>query len=90
VIYQEPEIVPGVGVAENIWVGELPQRAASSNRRRLNDLVRADLARYGFEHALPTRLMGDELSLPSASWSRSCGPSEQRPRPRPRRAQPRR
>ncbi len=62
VIYQEPEIVPGVGVAENIWVGELPQRAGFVDRRRLNELVRADLARYGFEHALPTRLMGDELS----------------------------
>ena len=26
VIYQEPEIVPGIDVAENIWVGELPKR----------------------------------------------------------------
>ena len=25
VIYQEPEIIPGVDVAENIWVGELPK-----------------------------------------------------------------
>src|SRR4051812_9407249 len=27
VIYQEPEIIPHVSVAENIYVGELPRRA---------------------------------------------------------------
>ena len=35
VIYQEPEIVPGVDVAENIWVGELPKRFGLLDRRKL-------------------------------------------------------
>jgi len=62
VIYQEPEIVPGVDVAENIWVGELPMRRGFLDRRRLNETVRRDLAEYGFEGVLPTRLMGNQLS----------------------------
>jgi ABC-type sugar transport system ATPase subunit len=62
VIYQEPEIVPGVDVAENIWVGELPRRNGFIDRRKLDDLVREDLRRYGFEQVLPVGLMGDELS----------------------------
>ena len=62
VIYQEPEIVPGVDVAENIWVGELPLTRGFVDRRRLGRLVREDLRRYGFESALPTNLMGDTLS----------------------------
>ena len=32
VIYQEPEIIPGVDVAENIWAGELPKRLGFLNR----------------------------------------------------------
>ena len=39
VIYQEPEIVPGVDVAENIWVGELPKRFGMLDRRLLNEMV---------------------------------------------------
>ncbi len=62
VIYQEPEIIPGVDVAENIWVGELPRRGPFVWRRRLRELVRADLERHGFEDVLPVHLMGDRLS----------------------------
>jgi L-arabinose transport system ATP-binding protein len=62
VIYQEPEIVPGVDVAENIWVGELPMKYGFLDRRRLNEEVRRSLAEYGFESALPTNLLGDQLS----------------------------
>jgi ABC-type sugar transport system ATPase subunit len=62
VIYQEPEIIPGVDVAENIYAGELPSRGPFVDRRRLNELVAADLARYGFQGVLPTDLMGDQLS----------------------------
>ncbi len=64
VIYQEPEIIPGVNVAENIYAGELPKRGPFTDRRRLNELVTADLRRYGFENVLPTSLMGDQLSAP--------------------------
>ena len=62
VIYQEPEIIPGVDVAENIWVGELPKRFGLIDRRRLNEQVRASLKEYGFENALPMHLLGEELS----------------------------
>ncbi len=62
VIYQEPEIIPGVDVAENIWVGELPKRMFLFSRLRLNEQVRRSLAEYGFEKALPMHLLGDQLS----------------------------
>lgn len=62
VIYQEPEIIPWVGVPENIWVGELPTRFGFVDRRRLNEAVRQSLIDYGFENVLPTTLMGYELS----------------------------
>jgi L-arabinose transport system ATP-binding protein len=62
VIYQEPEIIPGVSVAENIYAGELPSRGPFIDRARLDQLVAADLERYGFQNVLPTNLMGDQLS----------------------------
>jgi L-arabinose transport system ATP-binding protein len=62
VIYQEPEIIPGVDVAENIFAGELPRRGPFVDRRALNQRVDAELAEYGFENALPRSRMGDELS----------------------------
>ncbi len=62
VIYQEPEIIPGVDVAENIWVGELPKRLGFIDRGRLNAEVRRSLAEYGFEGVLPMNLLGDQLS----------------------------
>jgi L-arabinose transport system ATP-binding protein len=62
VVYQEPEIVPGVAVAENIYLGELPRRGPFIDFRELDTLVRADLNRYGFSKVLPMNLMGDMLS----------------------------
>ncbi|RME44124.1 MAG: sugar ABC transporter ATP-binding protein [Chloroflexi bacterium] len=62
VIYQEPEIVPGVGVPENIWVGELPKRFGFIDRRTLYEKARRRIKEYGFEDVLPVDLMGDELS----------------------------
>ena len=62
VIYQEPEIIPGVDVAENIWVGELPKRMGLINRRLLNEKLRSRLAEYGFANVLPVDLLGDQLS----------------------------
>ena len=62
VIYQEPEIIPGVDVAENIYAGELPTRGPFVDRKQMDKLVAADLKRYGFEGVLPTNLMGDMLS----------------------------
>jgi L-arabinose transport system ATP-binding protein len=62
VIYQEPEIIPHVSVAENIYVGSLPRRGHVVDRRRLNAQARADLARYGFGHALNPHTLGERLS----------------------------
>ncbi len=62
VVYQEPEIIPGVDVAENIWVGELPKKAGLIDRRRLNEQVHRSLVEYGFEGILPVDLLGDQLS----------------------------
>jgi L-arabinose transport system ATP-binding protein len=62
VIYQEPEIIPGVGVAENIWVGELPKRFGLLDRGQLNAQVQRSLREYGFEDLLPMNLLGDQLS----------------------------
>jgi len=62
VIYQEPEIIPGVDVAENIWAGELPKRFGLFSRLKLNEQVRRSLAQYGFEDILPMHLRGEELS----------------------------
>lgn len=62
VIYQEPEIVPGVDVAENIWVGELPRRFGFLDRRQLYAQVQDGLKEYGFEGVLPIHLLGEQLS----------------------------
>jgi L-arabinose transport system ATP-binding protein len=62
VIYQEPEIVPGIDVAENIWVGELPKRFGLLDRRQLNEQVHQSLVEYGFEGVLPIHLLGDQIS----------------------------
>jgi L-arabinose transport system ATP-binding protein len=62
VIYQEPEIIPGVDVAENIYAGELPRRGPFIDRGRLNELARRELVEYGFDTVLPHDRMGDELS----------------------------
>ena len=62
VIYQEPEIVPGTDVPENIWIGELPKKYGVVDRRALNEKAQSRLEEYGFASVLPINLMGEELS----------------------------
>ena len=62
VIYQEPEIIPHVSVAENVYVGELPRRGRYFDRRRLLAKLRDDLERYGFSQALDPAALGSQLS----------------------------
>ncbi len=62
VVYQEPEIVPGTDVPENIWVGDLPKRFGLLDRRALNEKAQRRLKKYGFEDILPIDMMGEELS----------------------------
>src|SRR3954453_23168338 len=62
VIQQEPEIVPYVSVAENIYLGSLPRKGPVVDRRELAARVRADLAEYGFEGSLDPAAHGSDLS----------------------------
>jgi len=63
VIYQEPEIVPGVSVAENLYLGELPtQRFGLTDRKQLLRQARSDLSRLGFADALEPTALGETLS----------------------------
>ena len=62
VIQQEPEIVPHVSVAENIYLGALPRRGRILDRRALFERAHADLAEYGFTGAVDPATMGADLS----------------------------
>jgi L-arabinose transport system ATP-binding protein len=62
VIQQEPEIVPHVSVAENIYLGELPRRGRFLDKRALFAQVRADLEQYGFSEMLHPAMLGSQLS----------------------------
>jgi len=63
VIYQEPEIVGGVSVAENLYLGALPRRRFGAvDRGELDRRVGDDLRRFGFAGALDPRVLGENLS----------------------------
>ncbi len=62
-VRQEPEIVPYISVAENVFVGEYPVRGGarvdfSKMRATVNDLLK----RYGFEGMLDISALGNTLS----------------------------
>jgi len=63
VIAQEPEIVPHVSVAENVYLGELPRRAGRFvDRAALRTRMRTDLARLGFDRDLDPDMLGSKLT----------------------------
>ncbi|MFE2015178.1 sugar ABC transporter ATP-binding protein [Streptomyces sp. NPDC059491] len=63
IIPQEPEIVPHVSVAENVYAGALPRkRGRLLDRVELDRRIRADLKRLGFEHVLDPDLLGSRLT----------------------------
>ncbi|WP_328667194.1 sugar ABC transporter ATP-binding protein [Streptomyces sp. NBC_00322] len=62
VICQEPEIIPHVSVAENVYVGVLPSRGRFVNRRVLFARMRADLEKYGFADVISPEALGTQLS----------------------------
>jgi L-arabinose transport system ATP-binding protein len=63
VIYQEPEIIPSLSVAENLYIGELPRRFARFvDWPRLYQEVRAQLARLGFENEINPHSLAEKLS----------------------------
>ncbi|WP_404814029.1 sugar ABC transporter ATP-binding protein [Kitasatospora fiedleri] len=63
IIPQEPEIIPHVSVAENVYAGSLPRGAARRlDRAELRRRIRADLARLGFAKILDPDLLGSQLT----------------------------
>jgi ABC-type sugar transport system ATPase subunit len=63
VIYQEPEIVPHVNVAENLFVGELPRRGGRVvDIGRLRRDAQEQIDRYGFHDVLRPGTEGAKLS----------------------------
>lgn len=63
VISQEPEIVPGVSVAENLFLGDLPRRGFGFVRGRdLMARARDTLVRFGFADVLDPAALGESLS----------------------------
>jgi ABC-type sugar transport system ATPase subunit len=62
IIPQEPEILPDVSVAENVYIGALPRRSRIFDRAALNRLVARDIARLGFEQVIQPETTGRQLS----------------------------
>ncbi|MGX6605321.1 sugar ABC transporter ATP-binding protein [Micromonosporaceae bacterium Da 78-11] len=63
IIPQEPEIIPHVSVAENVYAGALPRRSGRRlDRRGLRARVFADLDRFGFAGALHPDTLGSQLT----------------------------
>ncbi|MFF0293732.1 sugar ABC transporter ATP-binding protein [Kitasatospora sp. NPDC004614] len=63
IIPQEPEIIPHVPVAENVYAGSLPRRAGRRlDRAELRRRITADLTRFGFADVLEPDLLGSQLT----------------------------
>jgi L-arabinose transport system ATP-binding protein len=67
VVYQEPEIVPHVSVAENMYIGSLSSGAhridrRRFDRRRLLRRAQSDIDRLGFSRVISPGTVGDQLS----------------------------
>ncbi|MFB7279058.1 sugar ABC transporter ATP-binding protein [Streptomyces hydrogenans] len=63
IIPQEPEIIPHVSVAENVYAGSLPRTAGRRlDRAGLRRRITADLARLGFDKVIDPDQLGSELT----------------------------
>lgn len=62
VIAQEPDIVPYTTVAENIYVGDLPNRGRWLRSGELYQRAAADLRRVGFDSVLRPTQLGTSLT----------------------------
>ncbi|MFI1167607.1 sugar ABC transporter ATP-binding protein [Streptomyces sp. NPDC020801] len=63
IIPQEPEIIPHVSVAENVYVGALPRLTGRRlDRAELRRRITADLERLGFARVLDPDLLGSQLT----------------------------
>ncbi|NOZ31503.1 MAG: sugar ABC transporter ATP-binding protein [Alphaproteobacteria bacterium] len=62
-VRQEPEIVPYISVAENVFVGEYPQLPGQRvDFAKMRAIVNGMLKDYGFEGMLDVRALGNTLS----------------------------
>ncbi|MEV4558225.1 sugar ABC transporter ATP-binding protein [Kitasatospora sp. NPDC049285] len=63
IIPQEPEIIPHVSVAENVYAGSLPRAFGRRlDRAELRRRITADLDRLGFADVLDPDLLGSQLT----------------------------
>ncbi|MGW2541169.1 sugar ABC transporter ATP-binding protein [Kitasatospora sp. NPDC001574] len=63
IIPQEPEIIPHVSVAENVYAGALPRKTGRRlDRTELRRRITADLKRLGFDKVLDPDLLGSQLT----------------------------
>lgn len=63
IIPQEPEIIPHVSVAENVYAGSLPHKAGRRlNRAELRRRITSDLSRLGFDKVISPEALGSELT----------------------------
>ncbi|MFJ1709933.1 sugar ABC transporter ATP-binding protein, partial [Kitasatospora sp. NPDC088346] len=63
IIPQEPEIIPHVSVAENVYAGALPRATGRRlDRAELRRRITADLERLGFAGVLDPDLLGSRLT----------------------------
>ena len=62
VVAQEPEIIPYVSVAENVYAGALPRRGQLIDRAALRAKVAADIQRSGFSGMIDPDQLGNSLS----------------------------
>ncbi|MFF7586004.1 sugar ABC transporter ATP-binding protein [Kitasatospora purpeofusca] len=63
IIPQEPEIIPHVSVAENVYAGALPRAAGRRlDRAELRRRITGDLERLGFDKVLDPDLLGSQLT----------------------------
>ncbi|MFE7331808.1 sugar ABC transporter ATP-binding protein [Streptomyces sp. NPDC057565] len=63
IIPQEPEIIPHISVAENVYAGALPRKAGRLlDRAELHRRIESDLQRLGFADVLDPDLLGTQLT----------------------------
>lgn len=62
VVAQEPEIVPYMNVAENLYLGDLPARNGWVDARRMMQRASADIERFGFQRMLRPGTLAIRLS----------------------------
>ncbi|MFF9510049.1 sugar ABC transporter ATP-binding protein [Streptomyces sp. NPDC014724] len=63
IIPQEPEIIPHVSVAENVYAGSLPHKAGRRlDHAELRRRITSDLSRLGFDKVISPEALGSELT----------------------------